>query len=84
MYKSVYNEFIDYYCKSQSILRIEKKHMKLLDSIVMDKDDEKTQKLIRAVKEIIQELPPKCKQVFELNKTEGLTNIEISNIWALP
>ncbi len=78
LYKSVYNEFIDQYRKSQSVLRIEKKYMEVLDSIVMEKDHEKTQKLIQAVKEIIQELPPKCKQVFELSKTEGLTNIEIS------
>ena len=78
LYKSVYNEFIDQYRKSQSVLRIEKKYMEFLDLIVFEEDTEKTVKLIEAVKEIIQELPPKCKQVFELSKSEGLTNMEIS------
>ena len=31
------------------------------------------------VKKEIQNLPPKCKQVFLLSKEDGLTNIEISD-----
>lgn len=35
-------------------------------------------KLLKAVKKVVQRLPPKCKKIFELSKKEGLTNIEIA------
>ncbi|WP_298780001.1 RNA polymerase sigma factor [uncultured Polaribacter sp.] len=78
LYKSVYNEFIDQYRKTQSVMKIEKMYIDYINSIVLDEDKEDTQKLIKQVKIIIQNLPPKCKHVFELSKKEGLTNIEIS------
>ena len=78
LYKSVYNEFIDQYRKTQSVMKIEKMYIDYINSIVIDENEEDLQKLIIQVKEIIQNLPPKCKQVFELSKKEGLTNIEIS------
>ncbi|MBQ4913619.1 RNA polymerase sigma-70 factor [Maribacter sp. MMG018] len=77
LYKSVYNEFIDQYRKSQSLLRIEKKYIEHLNTIVAE-DEESTKKLIADVKNMMEDLPPKCKQVFMLSKKEGLTNIEIS------
>ncbi|WP_232304877.1 RNA polymerase sigma factor [Maribacter thermophilus] len=78
LYKSVYNEFIDQYRKSQSLLRIEKKYIEHLNTIVAGEDEESTKKLISDVKNMMEDLPPKCKQVFMLSKKEGLTNIEIS------
>ncbi len=78
LYKSVYNEFIDQYRKKQSVMKIEKKYIEYLDALVVDKDNETREQLIALVKQGILNLPPKCKQVFELSKTEGLTNIEIS------
>lgn len=78
LYKSVYNEFIDQYRKSQSLLRIEKKYIEHLNTIVAGEDEESTKKLIADVKNMMEDLPPKCKQVFMLSKKEGLTNIEIS------
>lgn len=30
------------------------------------------------MKKIIEDLPPKCKEIFTLSKREGLTNIEIA------
>ena len=78
LYKSVYNEFIDQYRKKQSVLKIEKKYIEYLDSLVLEKDTEHHNHLISMVKSAILKLPPKCKEVFELSKTEGLTNIEIS------
>lgn len=78
LYRSVYNEFIDQYRKKQAVLKIEKKYIEYLDAFVLEKDTESREHLISLVKLAILELPPKCKQVFELSKSEGLTNIEIS------
>jgi len=78
LYKSVYNECINQYKKNQAVTALEKKYIEGLDAIVEDKDNDALEKLIALVKDAIQELPPKCKEVFLLSKKEGLTNIEIS------
>ena len=78
LYKSVYNSCINEYKRNQSVTALEKKYIEELESVIEEKDDEAFEKLISQVKEAIQELPPKCKQVFLLSKKEGLTNIEIS------
>lgn len=78
LYKSVYNECINQYKKIQSVTALERKYIEGLDSIVEDKNEAALEKLIILVKEAIQELPPKCKEVFLLSKREGLTNLEIS------
>ena len=45
----------------------------------MEEEDEKSiDKLMKIVKNEIENLPPKCKQTFLLSKQEGLTNIEIA------
>lgn len=79
LYKSVYNEFIDQYRKSQTSIKIEKIYVDYLNELVDDTNQEDTEKLISLVKTAVNKLPPKCKEVFELSKTSGLTNIEISN-----
>ncbi|WP_420600943.1 RNA polymerase sigma factor [Flagellimonas sp.] len=78
LYKSVYNACINEYKKNQSVTALEKKYIEELDRIIEDKDEAALEKLIGLVKEAIQELPPKCKEIFLLSKKEGLTNIEIS------
>ncbi len=78
LYKSVYNACINEYKKNQSVTALERKHIEELDRIVEDKDEAALERLIGLVKEAIQELPPKCKEIFLLSKKEGLTNIEIS------
>jgi len=78
LYKLVYNEFIDLYRKNQSLFSLEKSYYDALNSIVMEDDSESLQHVINAVNKEIQNLPPKCKEVFILSKKEGLTNIEIA------
>lgn len=78
LYKSVYNEFIDQYRKNQSLFVLEKTYHEALNSIVLEDDSESFDKIITVVKKEIQNLPPKCKEVFILSKQEGLTNIEIA------
>ena len=77
LYKSVYNEFIDQYRKNKPIIYLEKKYFEALD-LVVEKEYDNLDVLIKKVDEEINNLPAKCKQIFLLNKKEGLTHVEIS------
>ena len=79
LYKSVYNACINEYKRNKSVSALEKKYIEELDRITEDKDKETLGKLIVSVREAINELPPKCKEILLLSKKEGLTNIEISD-----
>ncbi len=78
LYKLTYNEFIDLYRKNQSLFSLEKSYYDALNGIVQEEDSEAFQRVLSAVNKEIQNLPPKCKEVFILSKKEGLTNIEIA------
>lgn len=78
LYKLVYNEFIDLYRKNQSLFSLEKSYHDALNTFVLEDDSESFQRVLNAVNKEIQNLPPKCKEVFILSKKEGLTNIEIA------
>lgn len=78
LYRSVYNGCINAYKKNRSVTVLERKYIEELDRIVEERDTEVLEKLTRLVKLAIEELPPKCKEIFLLSKKEGLTNIEIS------
>ncbi|WP_240751439.1 RNA polymerase sigma factor [Flagellimonas onchidii] len=77
LYKSVYNEFVDQYRKERDVTYLEKEYFERLEKVVLDESEDITP-LIGMVNSEIENLPPKCKQVFLLNKKEGLTHIEIS------
>lgn len=77
LYKSVYNEFIDQYRKNRSVTLLEKKYIEALDTII-EEDHNVLEKLYLLVQKEIQNLPPKCKNIFLLSKKEGLSNAEIS------
>lgn len=78
LYRAVYNEFLDQYKKRKSVLALEKKYIEALDTII-EEDEGKLEKLIGLIKKEIEQLSPKCKEVFLLSKKEGLTNIEIAD-----
>lgn len=78
LYKSVYNEFIDQYRSQKSVYPLEKKYIDALNDIVENEDEHSLDRVIKLVKREIQNLPPKCKEIFLLSKEEGLTNIEIA------
>lgn len=78
LYKSVYNEFIDLYRNQKPFFPLEKKYIDEITSIIEDENQDSIQRVIMLMKEEIQKLPPKCKEVFMLSKQEGLTNIEIA------
>jgi len=78
LYRSVYNEFIDQYRNQKSLYPLEKKYIDAVITIVESEDEHSLERIIKIVKQEIQKLPPKCKEVFLLSKEEGLTNIEIA------
>ena len=77
LHKSVYNEFIDQYRKNKSVVTLEEKHLKVINTIIDDNSFD-IEKLMTRVNDEIEKLPEKCKKVFILNKKEGLTHDEIA------
>jgi RNA polymerase sigma-70 factor (ECF subfamily) len=77
LYTLTYNQFIDYYRKRKPMLFLEKKHLDALEHMV-EMDPIETQELLAKINREIEKLPPKCKEIFILNKREGLTHTEIS------
>ncbi len=77
LYKSVYNEFIDQYRKNKPVVHLEKKYLEAID-LVVENNLEELEELMQLVRMEIDNLPPKCKHIFLLNKKEGLTHTEIS------
>ncbi|EAR13926.1 RNA polymerase ECF-type sigma factor [Polaribacter irgensii 23-P] len=77
LYKSVYNEFINQYRKNKPVFFLEKKYLESVD-LVVENSDENLDQLLQLVDKEIRDLPPKCREIFLLNKKEGLTHIEIS------
>lgn len=77
LFKSVYNEFIDHYRKNKPVIYLEKKYLEAVD-IVNEKEYENFDDLMKLVNSEIEKLPKKCREVFLLNKKEGLTHIEIA------
>ena len=77
LYKSVYNEFIDQYRKNKSVISLEEKYLKVIDTIIDDNSLD-IEKLMMNVNRETDKLPEKCKRVFILNKKEGLTHDEIA------
>jgi len=77
LHKSVYNEFIDQYRKNKSVVSLEEKHLRTINTII-DDNSFNIEKLMTRVNNEIEKLPEKCKKVFILNKKEGLTHDEIA------
>lgn len=76
--KAIYNEFINQYRKHKSNLLLEQKYFDALEKAVIEEDNSFSEKAIRFINTEIQNLPPKCKEVFLLSRKEGLTNLEIA------
>jgi len=77
LFKSAHNEFIDQYRKRKAVTALEKKYIEELDRLV-ERDDAFLEKLLIRVQREIQNLPPKCKEIFLMSKRDGLSNIEIA------
>ncbi|PXX24014.1 RNA polymerase sigma factor [Arenibacter sp. ARW7G5Y1] len=77
LYKSVYNEFINQYRKNKPVIYLEKKYFEAIDLIV-DIEPTELDNLIKLMNAEIENLPAKCREIFLMNKKEGLTHTEIS------
>ncbi len=77
LYKSVYNEFISQYRKTKPVLYLEKKYFEAID-VVAEIEPEELEGLIKLMNAEIDNLPSKCREIFLMNKKEGLTHTEIS------
>lgn len=78
LYKSVYNEFINEYRKQKKIVPLEQKYIDALSTTLEAKNEYDLDRKIKLIKREIENLPPKCKEIFILSKQEGLTNQEIA------
>ena len=78
LFKSVYNEFINAYKKKRSTMILEHKYFEGLERAVNIHSEQTFEAIIAQITKEIQNLPPKCQQIFILSKKEGLTNNEIS------
>ena len=78
LFKSVYNEFINAYKKNRSTMILEHKYFEGLERAVNIHNEQSFETIIGQITKEIQNLPPKCQQIFILSKKEGLTNMEIS------
>ncbi|MEP5339168.1 MAG: RNA polymerase sigma-70 factor [Algibacter sp.] len=78
LYKSVYNEFINLYRKEVSTDKLREKYFMTIKPLYEEGDVE-LDRLMILVKQAIEQLPPKCKEIFLLSKKEGLTYAEIAD-----
>ena len=78
LFKSVYNEFINQYKKKRSTMILEQKYLASLEKAINIHDDQSFENIIARITLEIENLPPKCREIFILSKKEGLTNMEIS------
>ena len=78
LFKSVYNEFLNQNRNKKQVVKLDKKYIDALSQIVEEENEKSLERLIKLVKQEIENLPPKCKRTFLLSKQEGLSNIEIA------
>ncbi len=78
LYKSVYNEFINSYQQNKAMMLLQQKYVETMYQVVETTDESSIERMLAIINREIQNLPPKCQQVFILSKKEGLTNIEIA------
>lgn len=80
LYEAARNKALDY-IKHQKIADayIAEKNKKQKGYATINYDDKPSEELIRDIEEAIESLPPKARQVYELNREDGLTYREIAS-----
>ncbi|MCX2763607.1 RNA polymerase sigma factor [Aquimarina muelleri] len=78
LYKSCYHELIDTFKKNKKELNyIQRVQKETLDIFIEEEDDFVTTQINRVQVEI-DKLPPKCKEIFLLNKVQGFKYREVA------
>lgn len=78
LFKSVQNEFLNQYKKRRSKMILEHKYFKALENTTSLVEEKSFDDLIKKITKEVQNLPPKCREIFLMSRREGLTNLEIS------
>jgi RNA polymerase sigma-70 factor (family 1) len=78
LYKAAYYSFINEYKKDKRKESLSEKIQKTAVLELIECDEEHTQLKLKHIAEIIEQLPPKRKEIFIMSKTEGLTYDEIA------
>lgn len=78
LYKSIYNEFINSYQQNKAMMLLQQKYAESMHQVIETTEESSIEQMLAIINREIQNLPPKCQQVFILSKKEGLTNIEIA------
>ncbi len=79
LFRSVHNEFLNQYKRNRSTMFLEQNYFEALDKVIRVYDENSFKIAMEKITKEIQNLPPKCREVFVMSRNEGLTNIEISN-----
>ena len=78
LYKTTFNKFIDTYNNYKSRSKLHDQYLIILNQLVNEVQEENHVNLIKMRQEI-EKLPKKIREIFKLSKTDGLTNMEISS-----
>lgn len=79
LYKASYYSFINEYKKDKRKESLSEKIQKTAILELIESDEEHTQQKLKYIAQIIEQLPPKRKEIFIMSKTEGLTYEEIAS-----
>ena len=76
LYKSTYNKFIDLYYKNKSRSKLHEQYRLILNQLLINPQENRL--MLEKMRREIENLPKKIKDIFVLSKTNGYTNLEIS------
>ena len=76
LYKSTYNKFIDLYYKNKSRSELHEQYRLILNQLLINPEENRL--MLEKMRREIENLPKKIKDIFVLSKTNGYTNLEIS------
>ncbi len=78
LYKSCYYELIDSFKKNKKELNYIEQIKSTVLEVFIEEDNDFVKNQIKKVRDEIDKLPPKCKEVFILNKMQGLKYKEVA------
>ena len=76
LYKSTHNKFIDLYYKNKSRSKLHEQYRLILNQLLIKPEENRL--MLEKMRREIENLPKKIKEIFVLSKTNGYTNLEIS------
>lgn len=79
LYKASYYSFINEYKRDKRKETLSEKIQKTAILELIESNEEYTQQKLKHIAQLIDQLPPKRKEIFIMNKTEGLTYEEIAS-----